>query len=183
LEDNLLAAMAGNGDRDAFAVLFERYRRHVYSVAFKVVLDPDDALDVAQSVFLKLATKIGQFNGSGTFRGWLSTMTAREAIDHLRKIGRVGNGDAGTPADTEPEGLPQTNRDNPAQAFEKSEEIELVSRAMHGLSLQQRAILVLRLREDLGPKEIAQRLDIPEKQVRSQTYRGIAKIRETLRRS
>ena len=46
MEDNRLVAAAASGDQEAFTVLVERYRRYIYTIAFKVVLDEDDALDI-----------------------------------------------------------------------------------------------------------------------------------------
>lgn len=60
--------MAAEGDQQAFGVLFERYRKFVYSLAYRVVLNMEDALDISQAVWMKVSVRIGQFDGHGTFR-------------------------------------------------------------------------------------------------------------------
>ena len=172
--------MATEGDQQALGVLFERYRKFVYSLAYRVVLNTEDALDVGQMVWMKVSTRIGQFDGRGTFRSWLASVTTRQALDHLRSSRRFETA-------TDPEVLDDlweenASRDCPSfsMAAEQAEERGCVERAMHHLSSQQRAILVLQLVEDLGPKEIADRLGLPDKQVRSQLHRAIVKLREML---
>jgi len=178
LEDTQLARSAAEGDQDAFAVLVGRYRRLVYAIAYKIVLDEQDALDVAQSVFLRLAEKIGNFRGEGTFRGWVSAITARMAIDHLRRKGRRRE----VPGDPEMvERIPapaSPGSGNPRTVLDRKMRMEVVERAVRDLAPQQRAVFVLRFREGMMPKEIGERLGIPGRQVRSQLHRALAKIRE-----
>ena len=180
MEDNELAARAAAGDRDAFAILFERYRRYVYTLAYKVTLNVDDSLDITQTVFLKLASKIGQYNGQGAFRSWLASIAAREAVDHTRRPCRRE-----TATDPEVLGMLSEQSENsdgchPRKALEEVERHQLVESAMEDLSPQQRAIVALRLAEDIGPKEIAERLGLPDKQVRSQMHRAVAKVKKAL---
>ena len=66
------------------------------------------------------------------------------------------------------------------EASENRERLKLVEEAMKSLSIQQRAILALQIAEHLGPKEIAERLEIPSGQVRSQLNRAIKKLQEQL---
>ncbi len=181
LEDQRLARMAAEGDQQAFGVLFERYRKFVYSLAYRVVLNCEDARDVSQTVWMKVSTRIGQFDGHGTFRSWLATVATRQALDHLRGTYRHETA-------TDPEVLDNLWEEKSArdcQPFRtdigQTEERGRVEQAMSALSPQQRAILALQLVEDLGPKEIAQRLGLPDKQVRSQLHRAIVKLREMLR--
>lgn len=180
MEDNQLVERAARGDRDAFAILFERYRRYVYSIAYKVALDVEDSLDITQTVFLKLASKIGQFNGQGTFRGWLATIAAREAIDYTRRPSRRETVTSPEVLEEISEHSSDLNKDNPRKALEAAERRELAELAMVNLSPQQRAVVMLRMAEDMGPKEIAERLGLPDKQVRVQLHRAVKKVRKAL---
>ena len=69
---------------------------------------------------------------------------------------------------------------NPRDALETTRRLSLVEEALEGVSAQQRAIFVLRLREDLKPREIAVELGIPAQQVRSQLCRALAKVKEVV---
>src|ERR687889_2892507 len=78
------------GDRDAFRRLFERHKDRVYSVAL-YFFGGDEALaaDVTQQVFLKLFTRIGQYQGEAEFTTWLYRLTTNACIDEQRKRRRV----------------------------------------------------------------------------------------------
>ncbi|HQO37160.1 MAG TPA: RNA polymerase sigma factor [bacterium] len=175
MEDNRLAAAAAKGDREAFATLVLRYRTYVYRLAYKIALHEEDALDITQNVFLRLLERIGTFDGTGNFRAWLGTITARLAIDFLRSRNR-------RPSTVEMESapVPVSEDANPRELCDREMRKERITRVMAELSPQQRAVIALRLHEDLGPKEIGEHLGIPARQVRVQLVRAIARIREIL---
>ena len=181
MEDHRLAVSAANGDQEAFTTLVKRYRAYVYTIAYKIALNVDDALDITQNVFVRLVEKIGMFNGRGPFRAWLATMASNETMSYLRRPSHRE-----TP--TEPEVLTEMsdaqqygNADDPREALDTARQRRLVETAMADLSPQQRAIFALRFRADMGPKEIAERLGLPGQQVRSQLHRAVARIRDVLR--
>jgi len=180
LEDHGLARAAAQGDQEAFTVLVERHRRLIYTIAYKVTLNVEDALDVTQDVLLRLSEKIGSFRGTGTFRGWVAAIAARSAVDHIRR--REARRE--TPIDpaelTNIADRDGGRRDGAADGPDYEAQRELVERAIPYLSPQQRAVFLLRFQEGMGPKEIAERLGIPSRQVRGQLHRAVAKIRKAV---
>jgi RNA polymerase sigma factor (sigma-70 family) len=183
LDDNVLVGAALAGDQEAFAQLFERYRRYVYTIAYKIVLDEDDALDVTQNVFLAVAENLGTYKGRGPFRAWLAAIAAHQAYTCQRRTERrKENVVEPRIAEELRNAAASTDGINPYLALETEERLRLIDWAMRALSSQQRAILTLRLKEEMRPMEIAERLGIPAKQVRSQLHRAISRIREMLRR-
>ena len=88
MEDAQLAADAADGDQSAFEKLVVRWRSYIYVIAYKIVLNEEDALDVTQDVCLKLVEKIQDFGGRGSFRSWLGAIAARTAIDSQRRTRR-----------------------------------------------------------------------------------------------
>ncbi len=178
--DHRLAADAARGDDEAFAALVGCYRRYIYAIAYRIVLNEEDALDVSQNVLLKLARRIGQFDRRGPFRAWLAAIAAHEVLSHRRRPEH-------REAATDPEDLARLAVDgrtprppSPRDALERSERLERVERAMARLTPQQRAIFQMRLAEQMRPREIARRMDIPAAQVRSQLSRALATLRRTL---
>jgi RNA polymerase sigma factor (sigma-70 family) len=78
------------GDREAFRRLFERHKDRVYCVALYFFGgDEATAADVTQQVFLKLFTRIDQFQGEAEFTTWLHRLTTNACVDEQRKRGRV----------------------------------------------------------------------------------------------
>lgn len=180
MDDNFLAERAACGDENAFRILIERHRRTIYRIAYQITLHEEDTLDVCQCVYLKLSQRLNQFHPTGSFHGWLATLTTRTAIDFIRKSNR-------RECSTEAEQLESLldlsdTRENPTPYDEFSDQsrIQQVQNAMRELSPQQRAIFILRFEEDLKPIEIAERLELPPGQVRAQLCRAMKTLRAVL---
>ncbi|MDQ7027013.1 MAG: sigma-70 family RNA polymerase sigma factor [Anaerolineae bacterium] len=78
-----------SGDEAALLALHDRFSNVVYSVAYRVLNNQQDAEEVTQDVFLRLWDKAASFDpNKGKFLSWLLTITRRMAIDLLRKRSR-----------------------------------------------------------------------------------------------
>ncbi|HEX7315769.1 MAG TPA: sigma-70 family RNA polymerase sigma factor [Pyrinomonadaceae bacterium] len=80
-----LAARAAQGDAAAFAALYQQCNNYVRMVALQVVRRPEDAEDVAQSVWSKLAGRLEQYPREVRFTTWLYRVVTNAAIDHTRR--------------------------------------------------------------------------------------------------
>lgn len=76
---------AQNGDEIAFQMLFDACASLVFSVCMRYMKDNEEAKDLMQEVFVKLFSKLKDYNFKGSFEGWLRKMTVFAAIDELRK--------------------------------------------------------------------------------------------------
>lgn len=79
---------ARQGDPVAFSALANRHYLTVYRYAFKWVRAKEDAEDITQEVFIKLAGKIQLFDKRSKFTTWLYRLTANCAVDYVRKNSR-----------------------------------------------------------------------------------------------
>jgi RNA polymerase sigma-70 factor, ECF subfamily len=103
------AERAARGDTEAFGTLYERLHGYVEHTALGVVRNPQDAEDVAQNVWAKLMSGLGNYTPQARFTTWLYRVVTYAAIDHARKRRRdtemvdpiqVGDEPALTPAVT-----------------------------------------------------------------------------------
>ena len=85
-----LIRAASAGDEQAFGELVEWKREMVVRTAYQVTGDLDDALDVAQGVFLKLWRGLGRFDVRRRFDTWIYRITVNAAIDNIRARGPKG---------------------------------------------------------------------------------------------
>jgi RNA polymerase sigma factor (sigma-70 family) len=74
-----------NGEKQAFAVLVERYERPVRAVALNVLGDYHRAADAAQDAFVKAYEKLGALRKPAAFGPWLMKITRRCALDLARR--------------------------------------------------------------------------------------------------
>jgi RNA polymerase sigma-70 factor (ECF subfamily) len=163
---------AAEGFEAAFEQLFARYRERVYAIAFRVVGNAVDAMDVVQESFALLFRKLHAFRGGSLFSTWLFRIVVNCSIDHRRK--RDGNGrvhamslDSGAtmvdPVDESP------SPEHRAQTVELGDQVQ---QAISLLSPKLRAILALRYLEDMSYDELAATLGLSLGTVKSRLARA-----------
>jgi RNA polymerase sigma factor (sigma-70 family) len=77
--DWLLVSESLNGSKSSLEKLISRHQTFIYNVAWKMVLNPQDAEDITQDILIKIITKLSQFNNKSLFRTWLY----RIAVNHI----------------------------------------------------------------------------------------------------
>lgn len=174
-----LIEAAAAGERQAFDELVRRKRERVVRTAYQITGNMDDALDVAQGVFLKLWQGLGRFDPRRRFDTWVYRITVNAAIDHLRSRGPRGAIQAlpEEPVDDRPGRVPaaeaRLDRKEIQQAF-----LRLAAR----LAPKQRAVFVLREIEGLETAEIAAALGIAESTARNHLMQARRILRRGLER-
>lgn len=76
-----LVRKAQDGCQHAFGELFERFERHVFSVAMRRLGEFNEAQELTQDVFVQAMQKISQLRDPHCFGGWLRSITHRMAIN------------------------------------------------------------------------------------------------------
>jgi RNA polymerase sigma-70 factor (ECF subfamily) len=149
------------GDRQAFEKIVDTYRDQVYWTAFNLVLDSEDARDVAQQSFLKVWKALPEYDFDRSFSGWISKITANCAIDLLRSRKNM------EPLESQDEFTPRIVSE-PQPALERSIDIrKIFQRIAPLLSQRQRIALVLREIQGLEVSEIAELMECTESTVRN----------------
>ena len=84
-EDVALVQAIRRGEPDAFTHLVERYQRRVFWLAHDILLDPEEARDVAQETFLRLHASLDRYDERRDFVNWLYRIARNLSIDLLRR--------------------------------------------------------------------------------------------------
>jgi RNA polymerase sigma-70 factor (ECF subfamily) len=159
-----LIRAAAAGDRRAFGDLVRVKRELVVRAAYQITGDMDDALDVAQGVFLKLWQGLKSFDPRRRFDTWLYRVTVNAAIDMLRSQGPRGFIQP-MPADA-PDPAAGGEREAGA-AVDLARLQQAFMRLAAGLAPKQRAAFVLREIEGLPTAEVARVMGVTESTVRN----------------
>jgi RNA polymerase sigma-70 factor (ECF subfamily) len=69
--DLLLVERVRGGDKQAFGLLVDKYRRKLLRLLSRMVRDPDEIEDIAQETFIKAYRALPQFRGDAAFYTWL----------------------------------------------------------------------------------------------------------------
>jgi RNA polymerase sigma-70 factor, ECF subfamily len=156
------------GDREAFRLLFEAYKDRVYSISLYYFQgDEPTAGDVTQQVFLKLITKIGQFQRHAEFTTWLYRLVVNACTDEQRRRRRfIFFGDG---YETDGQGAQKRAQDD---GFARVEIAECVRAAIGELKPKLRLPILLRYVEGLSYDEMAEVLNCSKGTIASRLNRG-----------
>lgn len=170
-----LVARAKAGDLQAFEQLLIRYQRPVLGTAVKLLGNVADGQDAAQEVFLRLHKYLHTFDLEAEFLPWLYKMT----INICRDIARKRGNNRLVSLEEELGSLSKLmSQDNQEEAFNTSQERQIVTQALSTLSEKERAVIVLRDIQGLDTKEVARLLGTVEATVRSQISMARIKIKK-----
>ena len=177
--DEQLVRKSQEDDERAFGELVSRYESKVYSLALKMLRNPEDAEDVLQDTFLRAYRGIKSFKGNSTFSTWIYRITANSALMRLRKrqLPTVSIDDADEReapiniADWAP---------GPVEQMLNQETQAAMTEAIDALPPEFRQVFVLRDVEELSNAEVAEILDLSVAAVKSRLHRARLKVRNRL---
>jgi RNA polymerase sigma-70 factor, ECF subfamily len=169
------------GDTEAFEPLVEKYKRKVFRLAYQVLRDQEEALDVAQEAFVKAFRALPAFKGDSAFYTWLFRITMNVALDRKRQ--RATRAKSLGAEDVPPEEWERTATStdpDPEDVATGAERRERIRKGLDSLSEHHRAIIILSDIEGLQYREIAEVLGIPMGTVMSRLHHARKRLREVL---
>ena len=173
-----LVDLARSGDADAFRDLVVRHSQRVFSTAFRITGNADDADDVVQETFLRAYRKLRLFDGRSQFNTWLHRITVNCSMDLMRKKARRSAHEMSDEAVGEGRLIAMDPRpDRLAASGEVGRQVEKVLRS---LSPTERTVFVLRHFEGYTSKEIGQMLGMRSGAIRNAVFRAVKKMRSSL---
>ena len=169
---HLLASHVG-GDDQAFAILMERHADRLWSLAMRVMNNPEDAADALQDAMISAFRRAGDFRGDAAVTTWLHRIVLNACFDRLRRI--AARRAEPLPADIE-RSADLISSDDPEAAAVRSGIADEVTRALGRIGADQRAALVLVDLEGYSMDEAARILGCAPGTVKSRCSRGRARL-------
>lgn len=160
----VLRALAG--DDNAFVTLVERYKRAVYSLAYRLLSNATDAEDAAQETFVRAYTRLNTYQPGSRFGSWLLSITSHWCIDFLRRRRAVSLDEL------EVRPVAESPNEHPEMLAMQSERRDEVQRWLSNLPAPYRSVLVLRYWHDLSYSEISESTGLPVSTIRMRLFRA-----------
>jgi len=168
-------SLARAGDLAAQEAIYRAFQKPVRTLARRLVPRPSQAEDLAHDVFVEVLQSLGQYDGRGSFAGWIRTITVRKCLMHLRSPWHRGlrwvDGLMPPDADAPEGGRADASRDG------RSLDLE---RALAQLGDTARAVVWLHDVEGYTHAEIGALLGGTASLSKSQLVRAHARLRELL---
>ncbi len=177
--DRSILDQAGSRVGLTFEELFEHYSSMVLSLAFHILGDREEALDVSQEVFLTIFRKMDSFRGESSLKTWIYRIAVHRAANRFRWWNRLRR--RGTVSLEEHLAknferefccMPSSGIQNPEDALLEQEERAGIERLLLELPVQQRIAVVMRDIEGLSYEEIAELTQMNVGTVKSRIARG-----------
>lgn len=174
--DEVIAACAKAGDRDAFDRLVRRHKDGLYRFIRRYIGQTDDAYDVLQNCFVSAWSGLPSYDPARSFLPWLRTIALNKCRDFGRrqKVRRLVLGAFAREADTEPSTEAQ-ERALDQDAIEAGR-LSALDRAIADLPAFYKEPLLLTTVSGLSHQETAEMLDTTAKAVEMRIYRARRKI-------
>lgn len=165
-----------NGDKNAYAVIIDRYQNFVFSLVGRLIPDREDVKDIVQEIFIKTYFALPQYNIKYEFKSWLYKIALNYILDFIRgknyrdKIISFEN--------------IETIEDNSfghkivEVEIELDEKIKKLEKAINKLKLKYKEVILLRYIEKLKVEEIAEVLSISCNTAKVRLHRGIKKLKK-----
>jgi RNA polymerase sigma-70 factor (ECF subfamily) len=170
--DPALVERYRTGDKAAFTELMVRYQMPIYNAAFWVLRRADDASDITQEVFLKVAERSDEYDPKFKFFSWIYRIAINESLNLLRHNRRETLDDNID--------LPAPDSASPERQFGDAQLSERIGSAMMTMTVDDRVVLSLRHFSECSYEEIAHILDLDEKTVKSRLFESRQRLRRLL---
>ncbi len=178
-----LLEQAGRGDPVAFESFIIAYEKLIYNVAFRMMGNREDALDMAQEALIKIYKNIGKCVEIRAFKAWACTITTNTCLDELRKRKNKNTESLDFIYESEDGNMKRetpSNEPDPQEALLCKEDMEYISRAINSLSDEYREAVVLRDINGLSYQEIADMQNISIGTVKSRISRARNSLKSIL---
>jgi len=160
------------GDTTAFDEIMIRYERQIYRVCYRFVENRDDAMDLAQEVFIKAFEHLSTFRRESSLKTWLYRIAMNHCINHVKKHSQefveVSEYTGKIQASTQVQ-------------LEDREQREHFRRMVKRLPPKQKAILELRINEQLSYEEIANMSGRSVSTIKASVFFALEKLRKLVK--
>ena len=174
LTDEVLMELSAGGEQTAFSELYRRYSSKLMSFFYKMLWkDREKAEDFTQDIFSKIIQKPELFDPSKKFSTWIysiaNNMCKNEYRKHAvrkeahEKIAHSQNGQ-----------LKQRNE------YDKNLMKEELNKAIGNLDEKHKTVFIMKYKQHLSIKEIAEVINISEGTVKSRLFYSLKKLSEKL---
>ena len=170
-DDRELIDKCIGGDEDAVERLVIKYQKMVYSFAYRIVNDMEEAKDIAQISFIKAVQGLKGFKKEASFRTWLYRIVLNTALNHKRK---------GSFREVTLDESIAVNQTGALSLIIREERRNLIKKSLDKLPGQQRLAVTLRVYEGLSCNEASKVMGCSVSTVKAHYHFGVKKLKEIL---
>ena len=166
------------GETNAFAMLVNRYKDMIYTLALKMIKNREEAEEVAQDTFIKIFNSLSKFKGDSKFSTWIYKIGYNTCLDRLKKNKKE---EQNISIDEFSSHLIKT-MDNALSALEDKERKQTIQNCLNLLPSEENFLLTLFYFEDQNLEEIGKIMSINANNVKVKLFRSRQKLAVILKK-
>jgi RNA polymerase sigma factor (sigma-70 family) len=172
INDQLYINKVIKGNVNAFAHLVDAYKNMVFSLAFKMTKNREEAEEISQDTFTKAYKNIHKFKGDSRFSTWLYRIAYHACLDAIKKNKSHNN-------------LSEINEitynqiasvDTILQGIERKERAKVINDCLLKLPEEERSLIWMFYFDELSLKEIIEVTQISEANLKVKLHRARKKL-------
>jgi RNA polymerase sigma-70 factor (ECF subfamily) len=170
------------GSREAAAAVVRQHNRSLWRIARGILSDDSDAEDAVQDAYVRAFTSLDAFRGDASLGTWLARIVINEALRRAERRKPTVDLD-GVAEQLPPDHAGSATMAPPAgpeQAAARAEIRRILENAVDALPSEFRAVVMMRIVEQMSIEETANLLDIPQATVKTRLHRANERLRTTL---
>jgi RNA polymerase sigma-70 factor, ECF subfamily len=179
--DEIIVERALSGDAEAFGEIVRRWERRIFALTYGMLGREDDARDATQETFLAAFRNLRGFRGEAKVSSWLHRIAVNQCITRQRRA-KVRNEAALEDEEQATDAFATPVDRSPASVAEGRQRTVAVRRALNGLPIDLRQVVVMKEFEELTFREISEALDLPLSTVKSRLYTGLKQLQMRLQK-
>ena len=165
------------GNTNAFSVLVNQYKDLVFTLAYKMLKNKEEAEEVSQDTFIKTFNSINKFKGDSKFSTWIYKITYNTCLDRLKK-GKKDNNVVYIEDFNEHQ---VKTIENILENIDEKERNQKIQECLQLLPSEEAFLLTLYYFDDQSIEEIAKVIDCNANNVKIKLYRGRKKLASILK--
>ncbi|MEX1190637.1 MAG: sigma-70 family RNA polymerase sigma factor [Brumimicrobium sp.] len=174
VSDELLMSSLQTGDESAFNILYDRYSDRILYYMYKMLRqDEAKAQDFTQDVFLKVVEFSDKFDTNKSFKTWIFTIAANHCKNYFRSNKQM--------VEINSSGATKLFQDSKEDEYDQKEFRKHLNAEVDKLSYTYKETFILRYKEDLKLKEIAEIMDCPVGTIKSRLNHVTGVLAEKLK--
>ncbi len=179
IQDEKIVRLCKKNNRDGYRMLYDKYKRYVYTLCYRSTFNQEDATDLLQEVFLKVFKALPRFDERKPLLPWIKRIAVNLLINYSKRNSR---NEICTDFLEEDQGalIPADYQESPEERFQRVERFSAIEKSIVELPGNERTAIILRHFEGKSYEEIARLMTCPLGSVKTYLYRARRLLREKL---
>ncbi len=160
-------------------LIYDRYRKYVYSIAFHYAGNKEDALDITQEVFISVFKAMGSFKEQYSLLPWIKKITINKCLNFLRSRKQIISLNESTDSGDELQNI-LCSEERTENAVVCKDTKKVLEGAIQKLPDKERMAILLRHMKQMKYEDIANSMKLPTGTVKTLIHNGRKSIKQNL---